>query len=264
MAFLTAIMTHLDAALVRRQLEYLEALSPGSQFVICHGGARTDFEALDLDNAIFVDEPSLRGPDRDRSHTEVILAVYDGFVRDEPSVELVYFIEYDHLIVAGDFERKLGDLAERFDAGLFAKDAIRRNDTNWPHFTRYRHDDGLNRFFTEISRRDDPGARWGALGSGMLFRRDALTALASAGDLPHAYVEMFIPTLTYHLGFDVVNVDAVSDLYKRVRWRPEFTTEEVIREKQAGATFVHPFKDLAGLERVLAASPTDAASSVAR
>jgi hypothetical protein len=264
MAILTAIMTHLDAPLVRRQLDYLEALSPGSQFVICHGGAFADFEALDVDNAIFVDESSLRGPDRDRSHTEVILAVYERFVRDEPSVDLVYFIEYDHLILSADFEQKLRDLAGRFNAGLFAKNAIRRNDTNWPHFTRYRHDERLNLFFTKISRRDDPDARWGSLGNGMLFRRNALTALASVGDLPHAYVEMFIPTLTYHLGFDVVNVDAVSDLYKRVRWRPECKPEEAIREMQAGATFVHPFKDLAGLERVLAASVTDAASSATR
>lgn len=265
MAILTAIMSHLDAKRITQQLTYLEALSPGSRFVICHGGARADFDALDLDNAIFVDEPSLRGPDQDRSHTEVILAVYEQFVRDDPSVELAYFIEYDQLIVAADFEQRLADLADRFSAGLFAKNAIRCNDTNWPHFTRHRNDERLNAFFTTISRRDDPDARWGALGSGMLFRRDALAALASVENLPHGYVEIFIPTLTYHLGFDVVNVDAVTDLYTAVRYRPEFTTEEVIGKKQAGATFVHPFKDLSGLERVLAApAASDTISGVAR
>src|SRR5581483_3688319 len=210
----------------------------------CHGGARRDFDELELSEAVHVDEPSLRGANRDQSYTEVLRAAYERFVRDDPAIELVYFIEYDHLILASDFEQRLTALAESSPAGLFAKHASPRNDSNWPHFVRYRRDERINAFFRRISRRDDPGLRYGCLGSGMLFRREALAAVATVPDPPHAYLEMFIPTLAYQLGFDVVNVDAVSDLYGAVRWRPEFTVEEARAQKLRGRAFVHPFKEL--------------------
>lgn len=248
MGLLTAVITHLDARRVQRQLAHLRRLCPESRFVVCHGGARSDYDELGLDRALFIEEASLRGPGRDQSYTEVLRAVHERFVRDEPDIELVYFVEYDHLILASDFEQKLAALAERSPAGLFAKYARPRNDTNWQHYVRYRRDERLNRFFEQISRRDDPGVRYGCLGSGMLFRRDALAAIASVADPPHAYLELFIPTLTYHLGFDVVDVDAVSDLYAAVRWRPEYRVEEVLVERRRGRAFVHPFKDLDALE----------------
>jgi hypothetical protein len=39
----------------------------------------------------------------------------------------------------------------------------------------------------------------------MLFRRDTLEAFASVTDAPHAYLELFVPTVVYHLGFDVAD-----------------------------------------------------------
>jgi hypothetical protein len=249
-AILTAIITHLGAHRVRRQLAYLEALSPASRFVICHGGARADFDELAMDDAVFIEDPSLRGTSREQSYAEVINKVYERFVRDAPTVDLVYFIEYDHLILAADFEDRLAALAAGSDAGLFAKYASPRNDTNWPHFTRARHDESLNRFFAEVSRRDDPAIRWGCLGSGMLLRREALGALAVVSDPPHGYLEMMVPTLTYHLGFDVGDVDSVSDLYRAIRWKPVYSVDEAVAEKRAGRAFVHPFKNVDALERV--------------
>jgi hypothetical protein len=254
MALLTAIITHLDAARVRRHLDYLHRLAPESRFVVCHGGSRRDFDELGVEEALLIREPSLRGPSREQSYTEVLRAVYERFVRHEPSIELVYFIEYDHLILASDFEERLVALAERSPAGLFAKYASLRNDTNWPHFVRYRRDEWLNRFFEQISCRDDPGLRFGCLGSGMLFRRDALGAVAAVADPPHAYLEVFIPTLTYHLGFELIDFDALSDLCAGVRWRPEYTVEEALAEKRRGRPFVHPFKGVDALELIGGAS----------
>lgn len=250
MTLVTAILTHLDASRVRGQLDYLNRLAPESRFVVCHSGARHEFEQLDHDEALRVDEPSLSGPNREQSYTGVLRAIHQRFVRDDPDVEFVYFIEYDHLILASDFEERLKALAERSPAGLFAKRAGPRNDTNWPHFVRYRRDERLNLFFEQISRRDDPGLRFGCIGSGMLFRREALAAIAGVADPPHAYLELFIPTLTYHLGFDVVDIDAVSDLYAAVRWRPEYTVDEALTEKRRGRAFVHPFKELDAFDLV--------------
>ena len=259
MRVLTAVMTHLDAERVHAQMEYLRRLAPGASFVVCHGGAREEFERLDEPGALFIDDPTLRGRDQDHSHNAVMNAVYETYVRDDADVDLVYFIEYDHLILQGDFEERLSALASASPAGLFAKHASRRNDTNWPHFTRFRHDTPFNDFIDRISCRDDRDARWGALGTGMLLRRDALAAFNALGDIPHAYVEMVVPTVIYHLGFEVVNVDAVSDLYAAVRWRPPYTADEAIALAAAGRVFVHPFKQLDELPAIeRAARPASA------
>jgi hypothetical protein len=245
MAILTAILTHQDAAAVERQRAYLRALAPSSRFVVCHGGRRADFEALDGEDILFIGDPSLRGDLYSQSYSDTLVAVHDAYVRDDPTVELVYLIEFDHLILRGDFERSLAELAERTGAGLIAKGAGTRNDTNWSHYVRYLGDERIARFFEAVSRRDDPAVRWGCLGSGMLFRRAALAAFcAAAADAPPCYLELLVPTLVYHLGFDVVNVDALGDLYMTVRWRPEYTLEEAVGAQRAGRTFLHPFKQL--------------------
>jgi hypothetical protein len=172
----------------------------------------------------------------------------------------VYFIEYDQLVLRGNFEDDLRALAESSPAGLFGKYASERRDSNWAHLTRYRGDERLTRFFSRISCREDHSQRWGCLGTGMLFRRAALEAFCSVEDAPHAYLELFIPTVVHHLGFEVADVDAMGDLYAGVRWRPPFTVEEAISAKAAGRAFAHPFKELDALERVRQAPGPGAAA----
>lgn len=249
---LTAVLTHLDGELVDRQLAYLRSLSPESRFVVCHGGERAAFERIESDDAVFVDDPSLRGPHFDKSINATLAAIHDRWVAGDPSIDFVYLIEYDHLILRGDFEATLTEVAERSDAGLLGKWASPRNDSNWPHHIRLRDDERLNSFIAGISCRDDPGVRHGCLGTGMLLRRDALDAFCSLADVPPYYVELFVPTVVHHLGFEVVDADAVGDLYMSIRWLPEFGVEESIREKRDGTTFVHPFKQIHALEAVRA------------
>lgn len=252
MSVLTVIITHLDPPRVGKQLDYLRSVTPESGFVLCHGGSRSDFAELPHDRALYIEDPSLRGPAKHQCYNEILRRVYETYVRDDPGVELVYFIEYDHLILSPRFEQELESLAERSDAGLFAKCVSPRNDTNCPHFARSRHDQRLNRFFEEISQRDDPAVRWGCLGDGMLFRRETLAAVAAVSDPPHGFMELFIPSLVYHLGFEITDVDAISDLYTGLRWRPDFTVKEALAAKRAEQSFLHPFKSVEALDLILA------------
>ena len=248
MAVLTAVLTHLPARLVEEQLAYLHALAPGERFVICHGGRRSDFDDLGgRDDAIFIDDPSLRGPHFDKSVNDTLRALHAAYVRDDPEVDHVYVVEYDHTILRPDFAASLTQLAETTGAGLLAKWASPRNDTNWPHYLAARDDATLNAWIDRVSRREDKALRLGCLGTGLFFRRDAFDAFCTAADAPDGYVELFVPTAIHHLGYDVVDVDAISDLYLDVRWLPEYDAGEVRELKRSGRTFVHPFKDLAAL-----------------
>lgn len=254
--FLTGLVTHLDEVRVREQLAYLERVAPGAQFVICYGGPRETYEALGLENSVFVADPSLRSRStKGQTYNEVLQALLDGFVEPRPAVELIYLMEFDQVILRPGFEDELSRLSRLSDAGLFAKWASPRNDTNWPHFLAARDDARLNAFFERVSVRRDPATRLGCLGTGMLFRRAVLEAFCAASrDAPHAYLELFVPSLVHHLGYEVADIDAMSDLYDHVRWLPEFTFGEVQNLRRVGATFVHPFKQVDAL-RALADAP---------
>lgn len=260
---LTAVLTHLRPAAVRRQLGYLRELCPASQFVACHGGRRSDFEALAPGTAIFSPDPTLRGPHFDQSMNATLRALYEHRVRDDPRVDLVYLIEYDHLILDPGFETALRGVAEATGAGLVAKAASRRNDSNWPHYLRTRGDRRLAGYVEGVSCRGDPEARWGCLGTGMLFRREALEAFCRLPAPPAYYFELFVPTMVYHLGHEVVDFDAVGDLYRAVRWLPELTVGEVLEARRRGLAFAHPFKRVELLEEIAAASGSGPKLSVA-
>lgn len=241
---LTVVITHLDHGRVQSQIAYLEALSPGSRFVVAYGGPREEFARLGVPHAVFVDDPSLRSAStKHQSYNAILRRVHETFIAGDETFELVYFMEFDQLVLRGDFHEALTALSEKTGAGLMAKSASVRNDTNWPHTLAARDDEALNEFIAGISRREDSALRLGCLGTGMLFRRDALAAFCSAAaEAPQAYLELFAPTLVHHLGFEVVDVDQVSDIYSAMRWRPGYAPQEAISAKRAGATFLHPYK----------------------
>jgi hypothetical protein len=252
-SFLTVVLTHGDARAVDQQLAYLGGLAPRSRFVVCHGGERSEFEKLPAGEveAVFIEEPNLRTYGN-ISLRDVLTTVFERWVAPDPGVELVYMLEFDQLILRPDFEEPLADMAARSGAGLLGKGAGPRNDTNWPHYLRFRDHDPLNRFIDRVSRRDDRGARLGSFGPGMLLTRDALTAVAEViRDAPPLMQEMLLPTLVHHLGFRVADVNELGDLYALFRWRPVFTFEEAIEAKRAGRTFVHPFKRMDQLAALL-------------
>jgi hypothetical protein len=260
LAVLTTILTHLGAPLVERQLASLRALAPGSRFAILHGGRRTDFDQLTEPDAVFIEDPTLRGPHYDKSANDQLRAIYERWVRDDPSIDLIYIVEYDHLILRGDFEQRLEELAERSPAGLFAKAASTRNDSNWAHYLRLRGDARLNDYVASISRRDDPGIRWGCLGTGLLLRREALEAFCALAAPPPIYIELFVPTVLYHLGFDVADIDALGDHYSAVRFLPEMSSQEVMAAYRAGKIFAHPYKGVDVLEAIVQNSRVEAPS----
>jgi hypothetical protein len=228
--------------------------------VILHGGKRTDFDELTEPDAVFIDDPTLRGPHYDKSANDQLLAIYERWVRDDSSIDLVYIIEYDHLILRGDFELRLEELAEHSPAGLFGKGASARNDSNWPHYLRLRRNAQLNDYIASISRRDDPGIRWGCLGTGLLLRREALEAFCALAAPPPLYIELFVPTVLYHLGFDIADIDSLGDLYTAVRFLPEMSFEEVMAAYAAGKVFAHPYKGVDVLESIVQNSRIEAPS----
>jgi hypothetical protein len=241
---LTAVLIHLDAERVRESMDLLQTVSEEARFVVCYGGSLQEFEAIEGEDKIFVDDPTLRGPEQHlQSWTRAFEALWHGFFARDESLDSLYFIEYDHLILDSQFETRLRDLAAATGADIMGKNCVDRTATNGEHYVRSRRDQRLLDHLRRLSVRADPERIFGCLGDGMWLSRQALQAYVEIAEHPPCYCETYVPTLLHHLGFRVVDVDAHSDLYRHVRWIPPFGLEQVSELIDDGAVFVHPVKD---------------------
>jgi hypothetical protein len=228
---ITLLLTHLDAAGVAASLAQFP--DDAARVVVCHGGRREDFEQIEHEHKVFVEDPSLRGPIEQQSYAEVLTTAFPH-VGD---ADLVYLVEYDHIVLRPDYERALRRLADHSRADFLGKNCSRKDDTNWPHSLRARRDPRMLRY-TEL---------WGCLGTGMLFTREALRAVAEAAEVP-GYLELAIPTLLRAEGLRLDDVDRFSDLYAYVNAPPEKDLAALRAARSEGHFFCHPFKrvDLLG------------------
>jgi hypothetical protein len=224
---ITLLLTHLDAAGVAASLrQYPDG---AERVVVCHGGRREDFEQVGHDRKLFVEDPSLRGPIEQQSYAAVLRqAWHEAGVRE---TDLIHLVEYDHIVLRHDYERALRRVHEHSGADFLGKNCSRRDDTNWPHSLRARSDPRMRRY-REL---------WGCLGTGMLFTRDALRAVAEAREVP-GYLELAIPTLLRAEGLRLDDVDRFSDLYAHVNAPPEKDLAALRAARSAGHFFIHPFK----------------------
>ncbi len=254
MALLTALLTHLGPEATQATLRHLGRVAPGVRVVVCHGGSRSDFDQIDTEEKVFVEDPDLRSaPITIQSYNELLRLVWQESVRDDPAIEAVCVLEYDQVVLCLDYEARIRDLLVRSGADFLGKNCVDRTQSNWVHYLRYRDDPGLLAFLRAVSVRNDKERMFGCLGTGLVLRRAVLEALATMEHFRPAYNELYLPTLVHHLGFKVDDVTRLGDCYDHVRWAPPYDLKEALALKARGACFVHPLKDW----RVLSALTAD-------
>jgi hypothetical protein len=254
---LNVLISHLSAPAVQEQLAGLRALAPVSRFALAFGGQAAEYSQIDERDKVLLDDSSLRAAPRShQSYTVMLTRVFERWLSAEPQLDAVYIFEFDHLILRPEFEQSLRTLAQATGAGFMGKNASPRHCTNWHHYTRFRRDAALLDHLDGVTVRSERRAMYGTLGNGMWFTKAAVESYLGAGPHPPCYGELYVPTLLYHVGHEVVDIDAHSRLYDHVRYEPQYTAAEVEMLARAGATFIHPVKDsavhVAALRRALA------------
>ncbi|MGH2914378.1 MAG: hypothetical protein ACRDMX_05275 [Solirubrobacteraceae bacterium] len=241
---LTAVLAHLPAEQVAERVALLRALSPQARFVVCYAGPPSEFERIDGDDKLLIDDPTLRGAEQHlQSLTQTFEALWRRYFEHDAELDSLYLIEYDHLVLSPRFESHLRELAQRTSADLMGKNCVERTATNDEHYIRFRRDPRLLSHLRRLSVREDPTRIAGCLGDGMWLSRRALEAYVEVGEHPPCYCETYVPTLLHHLGLRLVDIDAGGDLYRDVRWVPPYDTAQVLERFSAGAVFIHPVKD---------------------
>lgn len=243
---LFVLLTHQPAAQVHAYLEDFERVLPGRRTVVCHGGTRADFDDLGPSvDALYIEDPSLRRA-IGQSYSEFLTLLNDRFVKPEPAFRCVHLLEYDHVVLSARYEEELVRVMSGERIGLLAADCADHTSVNWRHGIDLLDDRELENRLREISVRDQNiPAIWGALGVGMTIGREALEEFCRrAGDLSR-YVEAYLPTTIYHLGYRVLDARENTAIFDHVRYAPPYELEEATRAARHGALALHPVKDRA-------------------
>ena len=250
---LYVLLTHRPAPEVRAYLEDFERVLPGRRCVICFGGTPEDFEEVRaLPDALFLDDPSLRRR-AGQSYTQLLRLVRERFVVPDPSYTSIHLLEWDHVVLSPRYEVELLEIMAGERVGLLAPSCADHTLVNWRHGIDLLEDHELMRKLRDISVRDQSTPSiWGGLGDGMTIGRDALGEFCDrAGDLSR-YVEAYVPTVVYHLGYRVIGAPEAATLFDHLRYGPPYAREEATQLARQGALALHPVRERAVQTEALA------------
>jgi hypothetical protein len=250
---LYVLLTHRPAHEVLAYLEDFERVLPGRRCVVCYGGTREDFEDLrPVPDAFFVEDPALRTR-AGQSYNAVLGLVWERLVAPGPSYACVHLMEYDHVVLSERYEAELLEAMAGERVGFLTPSCADHTQVNWCHGIDLLDDHELAERLQEISVRDqEVPSIWGGLGSGMTIGREALGDFCRrAGDLPR-YMEAYVPTVIYHLGYRVLGPPEGATLFDHVRFGPPYEREAATRLARDGALALHPVKESALQHEVVA------------
>lgn len=245
-----SILTHHPAEVADAMMRFFAELGGDTRFCLAYGGDREEFEKIRWPGKFFLDETSLRGRTEEQNFSCWLKATVDWYRACGLQPEVVHFSENDHLPLRRDYWRELSRVLSASGRDFLGKWCIDRTGTNEKAYLHYRAAPVLLRHLNGISVHQNKTTLWGALADGMVFRREALEALASLDMGIPSFTEILIPSSLHHLGFALGDMDAFSTLFKSVRHRPEYLVNDVRELCSAGAWCCHPFKTVAELPTI--------------
>lgn len=236
----TVLLTHESPAAVESMHAYWSKLDPGHPVVIAYGGALPNFQQLEMDYAVYVDDRWLRTKDHPReqqSYLGVFRAVLP-IVR-QLGVGYVHVAEYDEIPLIAGMNAKLLEILDHENADVLGHRLQRLDQTGHPHYTFHRSDAAFQAYWEKLSCRDDSEVVLSMLGCGSFWRREAFEDVAMLELPSRIYLELMLPTAAHHLGYRV----------RSIREQDQFMGPETLKKpqdfdlyRQQGAWRVHPVK----------------------
>lgn len=243
-------LTHLPAAVTQRILASMGAIWPSIDRVLAYGGSSEEFKKISFPSKVLLTDRSLSGPVWDQCFNELIYGLWECLELSAYEFDYVHCTEYDHIFLSSCYFNSLAKAVQESEADFIGKACGIKSNSNWPHYLRYRSNVELAEFLEKISVREEKGAICGCLGNGFTISRDALKAAASVPNLPRVYNEVLFPTLSHHLGFKVADIGQQADIFRHVRWGPQWSEREIREIQMSGSSCAHPFKDSTRIEKI--------------
>lgn len=238
--FIWLILTHQPAQQVARMIDGWKKLVEGD-VVILYGGRRAEFDKIEHQPKRFVEDERLVTRDHQRERQS-----YDGVFEQaldvvaQSKADFVYFTEFDQIPMRSDIAAYLSGMMDARGLDFMGYGLQRIDGTSHPHWLNHDFDSGLEKALARVSLRDHKKVVLSAYGFGQCWRREGFLKVASVRQTERVYLELWIPSMAYHLGLHVGNQRNDSD------WNtPMGVIDErklsTLKEKEK-PYFVHPIK----------------------
>lgn len=200
----TVLLTHEAPEAVSRMVGHWQAHDPEQVILVAFGGTAEAFARLEVEHAVFVEDPGLRTRDHPRER-QSYLGVFSAVAPliESLGVSHVHLAEYDEIPLVSGLNRRLLDVLEHEGADVAGHRLYRVDETGHPHFTFHCHDPAFMDYWSSISCRDDHGVVLSMLGCGSFWTAGAFLAVARLSPPIRIYLELMLPTAAHHLGFRV-------------------------------------------------------------
>ena len=211
--------------------------------LIAHGGTVADFREVAYAPKVFVEDARLRTRDHQREYQSItgVIKAVQRWIRDaDCACDYIHLAEYDHLPLVADLNRRQVERMEAERADLLAFRLHRIDDTGHPHYLYHSANPQFHAWLADVSIRRDPSLTLSMLGTGSFWTREAFEEIAARDEPFPIYFEIYLPTLTHHLGFRVRDW---ADQNRFVEHKGD-RAAEIETARRAGAWTLHPVKAL--------------------
>jgi len=239
------LLTHQAPDALPPLLKWWESVCEPEDLMLAYGGTRENFELIDHEQKVYIDDPKLRTKDHQRekqSYRQIFQKSLQKVVTD--NYQYVYLCEYDQVPLVADLNARQVARAEQEGADILGHDLQRIDGTNHPHYLYHSSDPRFLDYFATHSVRPNPEVILSMFGTGNFWKQSAFVAMAEAKEPPPIYMELLLPSYAHHRGF------RVSSWNEQDKYVSAFPLKDISFDKAVseGSWTMHPIKD----SRVLA------------
>lgn len=239
---LVVLLSHQSALEVERTIATWQPVLATGSLLLAYGGQDEVFDKIKYEPKVFIDDPRLRLPDQQRGQQSWagVLQAVAAFLSRSPIYEFVYLVEYDQVPLVSDLLSRMIARLETEGADMLAHHLHRIDGTSSAHYLYHARESRFHEHFASASKRPEKKVILSMLGTGSFWRREAFMAVASQEEPFPIYVELFLPTMTHHLGFRVRDLAEQNPFAMHLGNRGE----EIDEARSRGAWTLHPVKTL--------------------
>lgn len=244
-SLLHLVLAHQAPDCVQKILSRLAKMGPGYTHLLIYGGPESDFKQINFPNKVFCPDSSLRGLTMYQSYSSALQSAFTFWSEKFASVkpEWVLFTESDVLPLRPNYASSAIRALSRSQADFGAVGLDNVTSTNDTHLHRALTEGNLVGEVRQLTGRR-PVRFFHALGALTIFKWDVFEAFCRLSHREvNCYLEIYLPTVLETMGFRGVNLAQIDVQFSGVRYRPEYTREELENAIRSGASFAHPVKN---------------------
>lgn len=228
------ILGHQKKSIIEGIFRRFQEFGPAYHNHLAYGGTIEEFNSLEIENRMFIEDPSLRGPGHRMSHLELIEKSWMCIKESEHGEFFLVLMESDLLPLAHNYLDPCIAHMRMRNADFGAKDIRNISRSNSPFLL-----DAVSRGIIT----DEKNEFLHALGAFYIIKSSVIPALIEHGKKwKGLYFEIMFPSAASAAGARMLSFDQICDDLKHVVYRPEHTTDDVSSLISNGCRMAHPVK----------------------